>query len=119
MNTEQTQTTGARIRSARKASGLSQSALAEKIGSTKQTIYKYENDMITNIPLDKLKAIAASLSIPPDDLLGWKNKSEEETTLLSIYHELDAADRKRLLSMLKRSGSSAALSVIQPDNTYA
>ena len=82
MNTEQTQTTGARIRSARKASGLSQSALAEKIGSTKQTIYKYENDMITNIPLDKLKAIAASLSIPPDDLLGWKNKSEEETTLL-------------------------------------
>ena len=114
MNTEQTQTTGARIRSARKASGLSQSALAEKIGSTKQTIYKYENDMITNIPLDKLKAIAASLSIPPDDLLGWKNKSEEETTLLSIYHELDAADRKRLLSYAEKIRE---LCLIERDST--
>ena len=51
-------TTGKRIKKLRTTSKMTQTELAEAINVTKQTIYKYENDIIANIPYDKLKAIA-------------------------------------------------------------
>lgn len=64
-------TIGERIKKKRIESQLTQEDLAQKIGSTKQTIYKYENNIITSIPLEKLALIAETLGISPADLLGW------------------------------------------------
>ena len=41
---------GDRIKLRRKEIGMSQTDLANEVGSTKQNIYKYENGIITNIP---------------------------------------------------------------------
>ena len=65
---------GDRIKIRRKEIGMSQTELADKIGSTKQNIYKYENGIITNIPSDKVEAIAAALSTTPAVLMGWADK---------------------------------------------
>nr|WP_242843822.1 MULTISPECIES: helix-turn-helix transcriptional regulator [Clostridia] len=35
-----------------------QTELAEKIGVSKQTLYKYENNIVTNIPSYKIELIA-------------------------------------------------------------
>lgn len=70
---------GTRIREARKRKGLSQEELAKSIQSTKQAIYKYENDIVTNIPPEKIEKMAAALSISPSDLMGWP-------TIASIAH---------------------------------
>lgn len=64
-------TIGERIKKKRIESQLTQEDLAEKIGSTKQTIYKYENNIIASIPLEKLALIADALGTSPADLLGW------------------------------------------------
>lgn len=45
-------TKGTIIKSLRKAKKLTQTELADMIKTTKQNIYKYENDIITNIPSD-------------------------------------------------------------------
>lgn len=62
---------GQRIKELRTQLGLSQVEFANKIGVTKQTLYKYENDRITNIPSDKIEASAAVCGVSPAVLMGW------------------------------------------------
>lgn len=64
-------TVGERIRNARNKIGLSQVDFADKINVSKQTLYKYENNLITNIPADKIEAIAKLTTTPPAYLMGW------------------------------------------------
>lgn len=64
-------TIGERIRNARNKIGLSQVDFADKISVSKQTLYKYENNLITNIPADKIEAIAKLTTTPPAYLMGW------------------------------------------------
>ena len=70
-------TVGDRIRNHRKLSGISQTDLAEKIGVSKQTLYKYEKNVITNIPSDKIEEIAKVLNVSESCLMGWENKDIE------------------------------------------
>lgn len=67
-------TLGEKIRAARESAGLTQEDLGKLCKTTKQTIYKYETGIVTNIPIDKLEAIANALGIPAASLLGWENK---------------------------------------------
>lgn len=64
-------TVGKRIKDLREKRGLSQVDLADKVSVSKQTLYKYENDIITNIPSDKIEAIAQVLNTSPAYLMGW------------------------------------------------
>ena len=66
-------TKGQRIVKARLNAGLNATDLAEKIGVSKQTLYKYENDIITNIPSDKIEAIANECGTTPAFIMGWEN----------------------------------------------
>ena len=50
-------TIGDRIKKLRNQIGLSQTELAIKSNSSKQTIYKYENNIVTNIPSDKIEIL--------------------------------------------------------------
>lgn len=62
-------TRGQNIQNARRAQGLSQEALAEKIGVSRQALGKWEKD--TALPgLDNLQALAAALGIGVDALQG-------------------------------------------------
>lgn len=67
---------GERIRTLREKNEMTQTELAQKIGSTKQTIYKYENGVVTNIPYDKLILLAKSLKTSPSALMGWEEKPD-------------------------------------------
>lgn len=64
-------TKGQRIKLKREELNIKQTELAEKVHISKQTLYKYENDIITNIPSNKLEEIAAALDTTPDYLMGW------------------------------------------------
>lgn len=74
-------TIGEKIKEARERKGLTQEQLGKMCGTTKQTIFKYENGIITNIPLDKLEKISESLSVNPITIMGWK--PEEHSALPS------------------------------------
>ena len=64
-------TVGERIKNLREKLGMSQVDFADKINVSKQTLYKYENNIIANIPSDKIEAVAAIGNVPPAHLMGW------------------------------------------------
>lgn len=68
---------GIRIKTERERQGISQTDMAKRIKASKQTLYKYENNIITNIPSDKIEAIADVLNVSPGYLMGWENFTEQ------------------------------------------
>lgn len=80
-------TIGERIRILREKKEMSQTYLATEIGVSKQTLYKYENNIITNIPSDKIELLAKKLNSTPVYLMGWeKDYFEKETDKDMMYH---------------------------------
>lgn len=60
-----------KLKSIRKSRAMTLEALARAIGTSKQTVHRYENGVITNIPPEKVEAIAAALGVSPSELMGW------------------------------------------------
>ncbi len=69
-------TIGERIKKKRIESGFSQVDFANKIDVSKQTLYKYENNIITNIPSDKIEAISKVLNLSPMYIMGWEEPEQ-------------------------------------------
>lgn len=67
-------TVGDRIRQVRQEQDVTQQELADYIGVSKQAVYKYENNIVTNIPTDKVDAIAKRLKVSPAYLMGWEEQ---------------------------------------------
>ena len=110
-------TIGERIKELRNRLNMSQVAFADKINVSKQTLYKYENNLITNIPSDKIEAIAKIGNTTPEYILGWTSnpnvsslkgkitpisvlecKTDDEKKLLLSYRTLSAPSKKKVLS---------------------
>lgn len=68
---------GDRIRQRRGELGLTQEELASKIGTIKQTVYKYEHGVVSNIPSNRLAEIASALAVPADFLLNGNEPDNE------------------------------------------
>ena len=64
-------TLGERIKAAREALDMTQEELGRLCDTTKQTIFKYETGIVTNIPLDRLERLADKLGVTPAYLTGW------------------------------------------------
>ena len=77
---EQAATVGDRIRATRKREGISQTDLAQKMGVIKQTLYKYETGIVTNIPSEKIEAAAKALGVTPGYLMGWEDQDLESVS---------------------------------------
>ncbi|MBQ3495726.1 MAG: helix-turn-helix transcriptional regulator [Clostridia bacterium] len=110
-------TIGKRIREARKKLGISQETLARSVNSTKQAIYKYENDIVTNIPMEKVEIMADVLSVTPAYLMGWVDGNvyqcpdaeaiaegkildvlnDQEKTLLRLFREVSEEGKMRMI----------------------
>ena len=78
-------TRGEKIKKVRERMGLSQTALADRINVSKQTMYKYENNIVTNIPTDKIEAIALACRCTPEYIMGWE---DEETNIVPLHPDI-------------------------------
>lgn len=67
-----TTTKGERIRQLREAKGLTQEMLAAKLKISKQTIGKYEKNIVTNIPSNRIEELAIALDSTPEYIMGWE-----------------------------------------------
>lgn len=81
-------TKGERIKLRREEMGLSQTDVAKSLGVTKQTIYKYEKDIITNIPSDVLEDLSRVLNCPPSYIMGWDESLNVVPRPVSTRHVL-------------------------------
>lgn len=69
-------TTGQRMKARRKEIGLSAERIAELLGVSPATIYRYENGDIEKVPGDRLKPIAEALQTTPQALMGWEESPQ-------------------------------------------
>ena len=68
---------GLRLKELREQKGMSQTEAARHIGVSKQTLYKYENNIITNIPSDIIERIAVLYETTPAYLMGWQEQFKQ------------------------------------------
>lgn len=85
-------TVGERIKQIRDKMNISQVDFADKIGVSKQTLYKYENNIITNIPSDKIEASAKLGNVSPSFLMGWdeKEKTPKKGVIINVLGRVAA-----------------------------
>ncbi len=65
-----------KLRELRKEKRITLDELAAMIGTSKQTIHRYENGVITNIPPEKVERLAAALGTTPSELMGWEESAK-------------------------------------------
>ena len=63
-----------KLKELRKQAGLTLDELAERVGTSKQTIHRYENGTITNVPPEKVESLAVALGTTPQELMGWDDE---------------------------------------------
>lgn len=63
-----------KLKQLRKSKGMTLDELAEKVGTSKQTIHRYENGVITNVPPEKVESLAVALNTTPQELMGWEDE---------------------------------------------
>lgn len=86
---------GKRIKKLRESNNMTQDQLAEISNTSKQTIYKYETDKITNIPSDKIEVMAEAFGVSPAYLMGWDDNiypvpKSKENIRIKVYGSVPA-----------------------------
>ncbi len=104
-------TVGDRIKRQREYLGISQTELANKIKSSKQTLYKYENNIITNIPSDKLEKISEILCVSPSSLMGWEENltSDNANIIPDLISNQEIMEAVRKLFLLNKEHQQTVL----------
>lgn len=93
---------GKRIKKRRELLGVSQTGFAQMVEVSKQTLYKYENDIVTNIPSDKIEKMAEVLDCDPAYLMGWETQvpDDEVQKVMVEYRNADEETRKMVKRIL-------------------
>ena len=75
---------GNRLHEARTRSGLTLEELANRIGKTKSTVQRYESGEVSRLDNELIVSIADTLGVSPVYLMGWTNKTAENSTLIPV-----------------------------------
>lgn len=89
-------TTGQRIRTARERKNMTQGEVAKRCKTTKQTIFKYENDIVSNIPYDRILLLSEALDVSIEYLFGWDEKKDSPSEVQLTEGE------KKILELFRR-----------------
>ena len=101
---------GLRIKFAREQKNLTLEEVAKRCETTKQTIYKYENEIVTNIPYDKIVLLSKALDVTPSYLFGWEEKenypseqqlTEVERLALELFRKIPEDKQAEALDLLR------------------
>jgi len=85
-------TKGDRIRKLRIEKKITQEEMASRLNTTKQTISKYEKGIVTNIPSDRIEAMAKLLGTTPEYILGWEKIQKNNNAIVGIVGRLRTDD---------------------------
>lgn len=106
-------TIGERIKECRKSMGMTQEELAQRLDTTKQTIWKYEHDVI-DFPLNRISQLADVFDVPPEVLTGWNTETPIQRKLnqtaddlmpidkevLNLFHQLSVPQRQMIIDIM-------------------
>jgi transcriptional regulator with XRE-family HTH domain len=101
---------GKRIALAREQKNMTLEEVAKLCETTKQTIFKYENEIVTNIPYDKIVLLSKALEVSPSYLFGWEEKksspsepelTEGEQLMLQLFRQIPKDRQAEALELLR------------------
>lgn len=101
---------GQRIKLAREKSGMTMEEVAKRCNTTKQTIFKYESEIVTNIPYDKIVLLSNALSVSPSYLFEWDEKenapnktelTEGEKLVLQLFRQIPEDKQAAAIEILR------------------
>lgn len=102
---------GTKIRELREARGMSLEDVAKLCGTTRQAIYKYENEIVTNIPYDRIILLAKALNTTPSQLFDWNEDkkispdedglTEGEKQVLELFRAIPEDQQPVVLAMIR------------------
>lgn len=85
-------TKGERLARLRQERGFTQSELAKLLHTTKQTISKYEKNIVTNIPSDRVEDLSRILGTTPEYIMGWEEAQKNNDAISDIIIRLRSDD---------------------------
>lgn len=98
-------TKGERIKELRIKHQMSQEDLAKILNTTKQAVWKYEHNTVTNIPTDKIEIMASLFHVTPEYICCWDigagQVAEDEQELLFYFRSLNADGKENILSYMR------------------
>ena len=77
-----------KLRMYRKRAGYSINDLAEIIGTSRQTIYRYETGSITNIPFERITQMARAFGVPMTELIEESPSRDFDILESGIYDHI-------------------------------
>lgn len=95
-----------RIKLRRKELGLSAEKVAEELGVSPATIYRYENKDIKKFPTDILAPLAKVLHTTPSYLMGWDEEIEKcsddelDNQIIKVFNRLSEEKKRQALDYL-------------------
>lgn len=101
---------GQRIKIAREKKNMTQDEVAKLCHTTKQTIFKYESEIVTNIPYDKIVLLSNALSVSPSYLFEWDEEektpdkfvlTEGEKLLIKIFRQIPDDKQDAAIELLQ------------------
>ena len=101
---------GERIRTLREQKKLTQEELAGLLNTKRQTISKYEKGIVTNIPSDRVEALARILDTTPEYILGWESDNPEEKPATSDGF---TENQRKLIDFAERLSDDQAEKVLR------
>lgn len=81
---------GDKIKSLRKAMGLTQTELGDRVGVKKNAVSKWECGRVEDIPTSTIKALANLFDVPPSYLIDDEN-AEPASSAPDVLDEVDIA----------------------------
>jgi transcriptional regulator with XRE-family HTH domain len=101
---------GKSIKKLRESKDMSLEDVAKLCNTTRQTIYKYENEIVTNIPYDRIESLSKALNTTPAYLMGWeeeketltkKDLSESEQKLIELFRKVPEDRQDFVMKMIE------------------
>lgn len=106
--------TGKQMKKRRKQLNMSADELAEKLGVSRSTIFRYEKGDIDKVPAEHIEKLAKALNATPAYLMGWEENLETNTDFIpklmsnpsivehvKLLIELNESDRKSVFDMIE------------------
>lgn len=113
---------GDKIRIHRKALGLTQTELGEKLGVQKNAVSKWECGRVDDIPGSKIKMMAALFNVPTSYLIDEEANtafpspiSAEASPIVPVYNALNDAGKKELVRYGRYLGEQPDYQALDPD----
>lgn len=102
---------GERIKLRRKELKLSADVVAEKLGVSRSTIFRYEKGDIEKLPTNILGDIAEILKTTPAFLMGWED--DDAPSIETIYNQLEKPRQAKVYNFAEQQLEEQNSNVIQ------